>query len=104
MSESEIQRRFTRGELVFTDGRYVFMRVKNMGYRRNPWHYTDPIISLFDGGRDDVIYSLMEFCDCHWWTAEHGQQLIKALATLGVALTPKVVEMLEWRQDRRAGR
>lgn|GEM_PF-2623196 len=78
------------------------MRVQNMGYRRNPWYYSDPLVTLFD--RDDPTYELMEFCDCRWWTAEHGQQLVQALARVGIHLKPKAVELLQWRQEMRAQR
>jgi hypothetical protein len=103
MSEREIQRRFDCGELVFTDGCFVYLRGTHMGYRDKPWHYVDPSLPLFQEG-DDTIYGLMEFIDCYWWTREHGPQLIKALASVGVTLTPNVIEMMEFSVERRLRR
>lgn len=103
MSEREIQRRFKRGELVFTDGRFVYLRGPHMGYRDKPWHYVDPALCLFQDG-DNTIYGLMDFIDCYWWTWEHGPQLIKALASVGVTLTPKTIELMELKVERRLSR
>lgn len=96
MSDTEVQKRFRKGELVFTDGAYVFMRAQRMSYKSQPWRCIDPAVRVFRcSSAAEFCAVLSEFFDTRWWTAEHGQQLVAALKTIDIELPHEVAEFME---------
>jgi hypothetical protein len=95
MTEKQIQARMSAGEVVFSDGTHVFFRVKDMGYRDHPWHYSDPLVVQFKGAGGDMVYLLQEFVETRWWTPEHERQMRGTLAGLGIELSPRAADYLK---------
>lgn len=81
MHDSEVQRRFQAGELVFTDGHHVFIRGRHMGYKDKPWEIIDPNLTAFAG---DAHGMAAWATSKHSWTPAHTIALVKVLQPFGI--------------------
>ena len=92
MHDSEVQRRFQAGELVFTDGQHVFIRGKFLGYTNKPWEIIDPILTAFEGETKGMAaWALSK----RSWTPAHTTALVSVLQPFDITFPSWFAECRE---------